>query len=435
MRDGVWLGAVLISAVLLAPGIAAAEGEAFAASKMLAAEDELDLEAMRLMSDPAVEKARKQGEQQLLALVPNPTPETRGRLKQAVDEITFFGVLNGLNDDPLHPRITFVGRPGRTVRGTFTLAPKGIDENPDSVYRVIPVDGASTYLIHGKANVPRPTVNDFSVLDDDWKTVGNLGGDALKVDADGSFTITVSPDPANGKPNYIQTRPGANYMTIRDTIQDWSHEKPNQLTVERVGPAAPPLSKEEQLKKVLTKVGRYFTETVKLHGRVMAEPVNTFPAPATAATGGQLVTQAYAPGHFKLEKGQALVVTIQPGSAKYVTVPLTNLWGTTMDPIHHASSLNLDQVVHDADGSFTVVVSPTDPSVENWIDTEGLPEGLVLLRWAAMSGDESKGKPAVDAKVMPLDALPPSLAKVDSAERKLLLSERAADYDLRWTNP
>lgn len=439
MRDGVWLGAVLISAALLAPRIAAAtndaQGPAFAASKMLAAEDDLDLEAMRLMSDPAVEKAREQGEQQLRTLVPNPTPETRSHLKEAVDEITFFGVLNGLNDDPLHPRITFVGRPGRTVKGTFTLAPKGIDENPDSVYRVIPVDGSSTYLLHGKANVPRPTVNDFSVLDDGWQTVGNLGSDALKLDADGSFTVTVSPEPANGRPNYIQTRPGANYMTIRDTIQDWSHERPNQLTVERTGPAAPPQSNEERLKKVLTKVARYFTETVKLHSRVMALPVNTFPAPATAATGGQLVTQAYAGGHFKLEKGQALVVTVQPGNAKYVTMPLTNLWGTTMDPIHHTSSLNLDQVVRDADGSFIVVVSPTDPGVENWLDTEGLTEGLLLPRWAAMTGDAAKGKPAIDVKVVPLDALPNSVAKVDAAERKLLLSERAADYDLRWTNP
>ena len=34
-----------------------------------------------------------------------------------------------------------------------------IDENPDSVYRVIPVDGTSTYLIRGKASSPRPSVN------------------------------------------------------------------------------------------------------------------------------------------------------------------------------------------------------------------------------------------------------------------------------------
>jgi hypothetical protein len=433
MRRGAWFGAVLISAALLAPHIAA--GDAFTSSKMLAAEDDLDLQAMKMMADPAVQQARKRGEDSLTSIVPNPTPETRKVLKEAVDEVTFFGVLNGLNDDPLHPRITFVGRPGRTVSGTFTLAPKGIDENPDSVYRVIPVDGTSTYLIRGKASSPRPSVNDFSVLDDDWKTVGNLDGAALKLDADGGFTITVSPEPANGRPNYIQTRAGANYMTIRDTILDWAHEKPNRFTVERVGPAGPPLSKDAQLKKAIAKVDRYFLETVKLHRRILALPANSFPQPASAATGGQLVSQAYAPGRFELAKGQVLVLTIQPGTAKYVTVPLTNLWGVTMDPIHHASSLNLDQVVRDADGSFTVVASPVDPGVENWVDTEGLYDGFLFLRWAAMApGKPDDPKPSVDAKVVSLDALPATLAKVDAAERKLLTAKRAADYDLRWTN-
>src|ERR1700743_3764010 len=172
MWHSTWFGAVLISAVLIGPRIAAA-ATAFARSKALAAEDDLDLEAQKLMSDPAVQQAEKRGEDSLVAIVPNPTAETRSRLKEAVDEITFFGVLNGLNDDPLHPRLTFVGRPGRSVKGTFTLAPKGIDENPDSVYRVIPVDGVSIYLIHGKVASPRPSVNDFSVLDGDWMQCGN----------------------------------------------------------------------------------------------------------------------------------------------------------------------------------------------------------------------------------------------------------------------
>ena len=57
------------------------------------------------------------------------------------------------------------------MHGTFTLAPKGIDENPDSVYRVIPMDGVSTYLIRGHVAKDRPVVNDFSVLSDAWQTV------------------------------------------------------------------------------------------------------------------------------------------------------------------------------------------------------------------------------------------------------------------------
>src|SRR5277367_5848269 len=224
------------------------------ASKLVSVEDSLELEAQKILSDPAVIAAREQGERDLLSLIANPTPETRAHFKQAAAEITYFAALNGLNDDPLRPHITFVGRPGRTVHGVYTLAPKGIDENPDSVYRVLPMDGVSTYLIRGRAAKDRPVVNDFSVLSDSWITAGNLPATDLKTDADGRFTITVGPDPAAGQPNHIQTKPDANYMTIRDTLSDWAHQRPNALTVQRIAgpPDGPPLTREQKLQKVLT---------------------------------------------------------------------------------------------------------------------------------------------------------------------------------------
>jgi hypothetical protein len=406
------------------------------ASKLVAVEDALELEAQKFLSDPAVVAAREQGERDLLSLIPNPTQETRTHFKQAAAEITYFAALNGLNDDPLRPHITFVGRPGRTVGGTYTLAPKGIDENPDSVYRVIPMDGVSTYLIRGRVAKDRPVVNEFSVLSDAWITGGNLSGGDLKVDPDGRFTIVVGPDAASGHPNHIQTKPDANYMTIRDTIADWARQRPNVLTVQRIAgpPDGPPLTHAQKLDKVLTKVRRYFAETVKGHGRILARPANVFVQPEIKATDGMLITQAYSLGHFQLAKDQALVLTIRPGTAKYMTVPVSNLWGTTMDPVHHLSSRNLDQVKKNPDGSFTVVVTPTDPGLENWIDTEGLSEGMLFLRWAAIADSSpSAPKPGVEAKlVSSADLASLGLGKVDKAAREREVKQRAHDYDLRW---
>lgn len=416
---------------------AQASDPALDSSKLVSVEDSLELQAQKILSDPEVMKVRQQGEQDLLAAVPNPTAETRTQFKQAAAEIAFFGALNGLNDDPLRPHITFVGRPGRTVHGTFTLAPKGIDENPDSIYRVIPMDGVSTYLIRGHVAKNRPVVNEFSVLTDAWQTVGNLSSGDLKVEPDGSFSITVGPDAA-GQPNHIQTKPDANYMTIRDTLADWATQRPNALTVQRIAgpPDGPPLSHEQQLQKVITKIKRYFAETVKGHTRILAKPANVFATPEIKATDGMLVTQAYSLGHFDLAKDQVLILTIHPGSAKYVTVPVTNLWGTTMDPVHHVSSRNLDQVAKNPDGSFTVIVSPTDPGLANWVDTEGLSEGLLFLRWAAIAGGPDAPKPSVESKVGPLaklsEAVPATLAKVDKAAREREVRQRAHDYDLRW---
>ena len=440
-RNG--LAALALALALPAANLHAAPvpDPALDASKFVATEDSLELEAQKFLSDPAVIAAREQGERDLLSLIPNATPETRVHFKQAAAEITYFAALNGLNDDPHHPHITFVGRPGRTVRGTYTLAPKGIDENPDSVYRVIPMDGASTYLIRGRVAKDRPVVNDFSVLSDAWITAGNLPGSDLKVEADGRFTIVVGPDPANGQPNHIQTKPDANYMTIRDTLSDWAHQRPNALTVERIAgpPEGPALTHEQKLEKVLIKVRRYFAETVKGHARILGRPANVFVQPEIKATDGMLITQAYSLGHFQLAKDQALVLTIHPGTAKYMTVPVSNLWGTTMDPVHHLSSRNLDQVKKNPDGSFTVAITPTDPGLENWIDTEGLSEGMLFLRWAAIA-DSSPGapKPAVEARLVSLSELPaamPGLGKVDKAAREREVRQRAQDYDRRWAGP
>jgi hypothetical protein len=433
---------LLMATTLVLPissSLAAQLGDpALDSSKLVSVENDLDLQAQKILSDPEVMKVREQGEQDLLSAIPNPTPETRTNFKQAAAEIAFFGALNGLNDDPLRPRITFVGRPGRTVHGVFTLAPKGIDENPDSVYRVIPMDGVSTYLIRGHVAKNRPVVNEFSVLSDAWQTVGNLSSGDLKVEQDGSFSITVGPDPAAGNPNHIQTKPDANYMTIRDTLGDWAKEGPNQLTVQRIAgpPDAQPLSHEQQLQKVITKIKRYFAETVNGHTRILGRPANVFAQPEIKATDGMLITQAYSLGHFQLAKDQALLLTIHPGTAKYVTVPITNLWGTTMDPIHHVSSRNLDQVAKNPDGSFTVIVMPTDPGLQNWVDTGGLSEGLIFLRWAAIAGGQDAPKPAVESKVVSLSelpgAVPATLAKVDKAAREREVRQRARDYDLRW---
>jgi hypothetical protein len=433
-----FVGLAIAATVAFPTTAAPVHDPALDASRLVSVEDSLELEAQKILSDPAVITAREQGERDLLSLIPDPTAETRAHFKRAAAEITYFAALNGLNDDPLRPHITFVGRPGRTVHGTYTLAPKGIDENPDSVYRVIPMDGVSTYLIRGRAAKDRPVVNDFSVLSDAWITAGNLPGSDLKTDADGRFSITVGPDPASGQANHIQTKPDANYMTIRDTLSDWAHQRPNELTVQRIAgpPDGPQLTPEQKLQKVLTKVRRYFAETVKGHGRILAKPANVFAQPEIKATDGMLITQAYSLGHFALTKDQALVLTIHPGTAKYMTVPVSNLWGTTMDPVHHLSSRNLDQLKKNPDGSFTVVVAETDPGLENWIDTEGLSEGMLFLRWAAIADSSpSAPKPAVESKVVPLAELPAAvsgLGKVDKVAREKEIRQRAHDYDLRW---
>jgi hypothetical protein len=67
-----------------------------------------------------------------------------------------------------------------------------------------------------------------------------------------------------------------------------------------------------------------------LQAPVLQQPVNLLPQPGKPGDkAGFLVTQRNALGHFRLGSEEAMVVTIQPGSAAYTTVPVTNIWGVT----------------------------------------------------------------------------------------------------------
>ena len=80
-------------------------------------------------------------------------------------------------------------------------------------------------------------------------------------------------------------------------------------------------------------------------------------------------------GRFELNPGEAFVVDVSDGGAEYFTVPLSNIWGTTLDIVDRTGSLNKAQSVPNEDGTYTYVISPTDPGVANWIDSDGLARG------------------------------------------------------------
>jgi hypothetical protein len=403
---------------------------------MFALQDDLEMKALRLLSHPAILQARQQGEEMLIASLPNATPQSIRLFKAAMDELTYFGIMNGLNDDPAYPRVTIVQRPARHVGGRLTPAPKGLDENPDTVYRIVPMDGASTYILNGEVVGRAPQVNEFSLLGDDWFTIGNVSGETLAVAADGKFTITVAPEVADGRPNYIQTKPGASFMVVRDTIADWESQRATRLAVQRTaGPPRPPRSEAEEIQSVVAKIDRFFFETVRLHELAFKQPANFFPQPLIRSEYGMLVTQAYSIGHFALKDKEALVLTLQPGGAGYLTVPVTTIWGTTGDPVHRVSSLNSLQAEPNPDGSFTFIVSVVDHGLRNWIDPEGVPEGLIFLRWAGIEAERARGTvPTVEAKVVAIDNLPSQLARIDNWWRRRQLDQRVRDYDRRWLN-
>ena len=80
------------------------------------------------------------------------------------------------------------------------------------------------------------TENYFTLWDDSMGTEGLLNGHDLVTDADGSFVVTVDADPADGRPNHVQSTPKAHEFYIRDVMLDWGADDPNWLEIVRLGP-------------------------------------------------------------------------------------------------------------------------------------------------------------------------------------------------------
>ena len=59
----------------------------------------------------------------------------------STDELTFFAVLQGLNQNRANPNAHFAGRLPVMRGGRLVPGSRGIDDNPDTVYRVIPIMG------------------------------------------------------------------------------------------------------------------------------------------------------------------------------------------------------------------------------------------------------------------------------------------------------
>ena len=76
------------------------------------------------------------------------------------------------------------------------------------------------------------------------------------------------------------------------------------------------------------------------------------------------------------------MIDVNDGGARYFTVPISNVWGTTMGILDRTGSLNKAQSEPNADGTWTYVLANADPGVHNWVDPCGLPEGILTLRMA-----------------------------------------------------
>jgi hypothetical protein len=395
---------------------------------------EHELAAVELTNHPTVRAAYRSVAERWLGRA-KPSDAMRERFDDAFTEVMFSAAVWSSNQDKLRPKVSCITRIGHPVADRPVPGSRWGIDNPDSVYRVIPISGDERYEIHGRVGANRMTENYFTLWDPNMGTVAVLNGRTMQVDGDGSFVITVDSEPPNGRPNHVQTTPEAHEFYIRDVLLDWGRDDPNHLSVERLGepagPFQPPRTLDEQADATAEMMAYFADFTGKLSHGVYKMAPNNFNLAWSADRVGAMRNQVYVMGRFELNPGEAFVVDVSDGGAEYFTVPLSNIWGTTLDIVDRTGSLNKAQSVPNEDGTYTYVISPTDPGVANWIDSDGLGEGILTLRMAEFGSEGPQEDLGARGRVVTLDNLEtevPTLRRVSTTERAAELADRRAAY-------
>jgi hypothetical protein len=271
--------------------------------------------------------------------------------------------------------------------------------------------------------------------------VASLAGDKLVVGEDGSYTITIDSSSGEGQTNHIKSTLLAQQLFVRNNLGNWAVQTPDNVTVELLDDATGHKPIDETA--IFHRAQWNLQESIIDYGvgalglKTMINPVNTLSKPNQSSTLGTLTTQTSSFGHFNLKAGEAIVATLSVGEADYFVFPATDPWLITVDPGAYQLSLNSEQSVANANGTYTFVVSRTDPGVSNWIDTAGLSEGTIMVRWQGLptdSSDKDNGV-AIVTQVVQLsqlaDMLPIGTKYVTPEQRKEQLAQRAAGYAQR----
>jgi hypothetical protein len=383
--------------------------------------------------------------QQQFSLVGGPDQTNLDALSEAVNEYAMGAAFQQQLLNPMTPTAVMQVAPPHTWYGQDVSGSRILYDNPDTIYRFMAVNNTSTYVITGRFTGDDPAETTFSVLTGlSGTTASVLNGKDIVRNPDGSFTITVSGSPTGPGPNHIQITDDTTLIAVRNTLSDWNKQDPMSLSIERVsgppnslfaqlggfaipfiGPTVtgnpllttlvsliPPLPYMPPLLRgtvtaVIMALGlqmeaKYITvATVDPTTGERRQP-NVFTSPTRNAE--FLATQMQSAGYFQLDDDQALVLTIDPGDAGYFIVPVTNDWTITNNYWDQQTSLNISQAKKNADGTYTIVVSPQDAEVWNWVSTGGLNQGTISIRFQDIDPNATN-LPTVSSQVVSLDEL------------------------------
>lgn len=277
-------------------------------------------------------------------------------------------------------------------------------DNPDAEYHHVQIDGKYDYIITGNRGSVRYlgfTINAGQGMTP-RRQIGYIADQNLNIDEQGNFTLLLTkqqPDLESyghsaGPANWIQIPEDASGILVRQYIANRAQEVLPQLNIKVLGeqPAYEPPS-DQTIANALIGTTYAFLKLSTLHKYVLPElleDTNRFVQITSENVGGAISGEdnLYMIASYQLADDEALVIRATPPQTRYWNLTLESRWHETLDYLHRPTSLTLEDVEYDADGSVEFVVAHSDPNHPNWLDTSGYNFGFMTFRWL-----DSKGLP------------------------------------------
>lgn len=425
------------TASAIVTGMAVSTSAIAAAPLLTADQKQAQSQALSLSAEAAVQAARSDALKRYQSAPPAQLADGKATLSAAVDEAV-YGTLLTLSNDPAHPKLLWSQARPYDIGSYHVAGGRYGGDDPDRIYRSIAVDREAKYVIHGK-RLPGASLDfSFEAISGPalWgKAKAALQAKDIDVAPDGSFVVSADATAVGDRRNHLQLPPGTANILVRDTLENWTLQLPNELSVQRLDSSAVPApSHDSVLQRAPLEVQKSIDESIKFLAGVWKNPPNhLFPVVRGLSDGvkGGLV----AVNRFRLKSDEALIITLDALGAKYVGIEVTDPWLRSVDYAQRSSSLNDTQAEVGADGSLTYVLSNQDPGIHNWLDAGGLHDGILLVRWELLPEGVQINKAVREIRVVKLSnlaaALPAAVTRIDAAQRQQWLAQRRKSYERR----
>jgi len=396
--------------------------------------------ALQLIERADIRAAREQARLMLLADPLGGTLDGRLGLDRALDQWVLGLAMREANGDSADPKVIWniSNAPRNWFGHIYSGAAVAID-NPDNFNREIPIDGDGQYAVDIRFSVDPPQFSIVAEVEPEHHAgLGrNLGALTLQqlrpfCDSDGRVTVTIGPD--EGGPTHLRTEPGTRIQVYtRDSQRDW-RQVPAEVSVRRLDPPSAWSQRDEDeiARSIIDDLPAWVAFWSGFKNDFLGHPEPNRLIGPNGRDGGW---GYLAGGRFALGEGQGLLLTIDPAGSYYTGIQIADPWTISPDPMFRMVSLNSAQVTPAADGTISYVVAGVDPGIANWIDTAGLGEGWVLLRWQGVPEGADPASFIREVRVVDLAAIDRevdgAVPRVDLIERGRQLRDRAREHGLR----